>query len=249
MIIGINGRIGVGKDTFGDLIRELDSNWEIKKYAEKLKEVAAIILGVPRVKFEDQEYKLSELGHEWDRWFIRFKHISNDNNTTYDGPYATSEEAATNLRYKQHVVQSWVNTTIVQKPMTVRDFLQLLGTDAMRVGLHTNAWVNALFADYKLRYAGESEGSLLAVEPKWVVTDMRFPNEAQAIKDKGGLVVRIVRPGNPLPKSEHVSETALDTWDFDDIIVNKGSLEDLKECAQSILNTIKVSERKSISGI
>lgn len=97
--------------------------------------------------------------------------------------------------------------------MTVREFLQKLGTDAVRDNLHVDAWVKALFSD-------------LHHSSRWVITDVRFPNEAAAIKDRGGVVVRINR-GEAV--NAHLSETALDDWPFDHTIDNTGTLEDLRK--------------------
>jgi hypothetical protein len=38
---------------------------------------------------------------------------------------------------------------IVSKLLTPRELLQIIGTDCIRDRVHPNAWVNALFADYK----------------------------------------------------------------------------------------------------
>lgn len=50
-----------------------------------------------------------------------------------------------------------------------------------------------------------------------VVTDVRFPNEVAAIRRKGGILVRVVRPGTG-PVNAHASETAVDDirpdWTF-----------------------------------
>jgi hypothetical protein len=105
--------------------------------------------------------------------------------------------------------------------MTVRDFLQKLGTEGVREAVHPDAWVNALFTDY-YHHA------------KWVITDVRFPNEAQAIKDRGGVVIRVNRPGVG-PVNNHPSETALDDWDFDHVIDNSGTLQELKIKSISLL--------------
>jgi len=133
--------------------------------------------------------------------------------------------------------------------MTVRDFLQKLGTDGLRDGLHTNTWVNALMADYKPLMSAsfgimDLGASTLQMEkmskpipieyPNWVITDTRFPNEAQAIKDAGGILIRVVRPGNT-PINTHSSETSLDNYPFDHVIINDGSLEDLVEKVREVL--------------
>ena len=99
--------------------------------------------------------------------------------------------------------------------LTPRKILQLLGTEAGREIIHPNIWVNSLFADY-------------TTDSNWIITDVRFPNEAQAIKDRGGIVVRIERPGGESHcGGAHASETALDDYDFDIVINNDGTIEEL----------------------
>lgn len=104
--------------------------------------------------------------------------------------------------------------------MTIGEFQQKLGTEAVRDNLHTNAWVLSAFAD-----VAEGENIL--------ITDCRFPNEMEEVRKRGGLVVRV--EGDPLKKrgdgtrdDNHPSETALDDADFNITINNNGSLERLK---------------------
>jgi hypothetical protein len=203
-LIGINGKIGAGKDTVGEIIQKLcitnsGSKFEIKKFAGKLKETASLLTGIPIKKFEDQDFKMTALGPEWKKRF-------------YD--------ADSNPYYEE---------------MTVRKFLQLLGTEAMRVGLHTNVWVNALFADYKwyVKSWDELGTEIDGAYPNWVITDMRFPNEMEAVVEKGGITIRVVRPGTVT--GDHPSETALDDAAFDYEIINDGSMEELVSKVRSIL--------------
>jgi hypothetical protein len=96
--------------------------------------------------------------------------------------------------------------------LTGREILQTLGTDWGR-NLDENIWVNA--AMYGIR-----------IDDKIVFSDVRFPNEVKAIKDRGGKVIRIERLGMSI--DNHPSETALDDYkDWDYIIRNYGSLESL----------------------
>lgn len=60
-----------------------------------------------------------------------------------------------------------------------------------------------------------------------VITDVRFPNEADAIEAAGGLLVRVVRAGAPNDDA-HLSETALDSRECGALVVNDGSLESLR---------------------
>jgi hypothetical protein len=105
--------------------------------------------------------------------------------------------------------------------MTVREFLQKLGTEAIRDNLHKDAWVMSLFSDYR-NY------------DNWIITDCRFHNEADMVKNLGGTIVRVNRTGVH-PLNFHPSETSMDDWDFDHIIENNGTLEDLKESSRILM--------------
>jgi len=111
-------------------------------------------------------------------------------------------------------------------PMTYRELLQKLGTDALRDNLHYNVWVNALFADY-------------SVHEDWIITDVRFPNEAKAIKDRGGKIIRVDRPFYK-PINNHPSEVSLDNWEFDYKIGNVSDLVSLSFTIENILKDEKI---------
>jgi len=237
MIIGINGYAGSGKDTVGTIIQYLvasptentvtlqdvmdfptmhewwldeQSGWEIKKWAGKLKVVASLLTGIPKHKFEDQEFKKTYLGPEW----------------------AT-------LRMKPGKRQDGIFPKLTDMepiPMTVRDFLQKLGTDALRDSLHTNTWVNALMSDYEGMYDIDTDRTTY---PNWIITDTRFPNEAQAIQQANGIVIRVERPGVK-PINNHPSEVSLDNWNFDHTIINDSSVEALAEKVKQVLQFHKI---------
>jgi hypothetical protein len=58
-----------------------------------------------------------------------------------------------------------------------------------------------------------------------VVTDVRFPNEVDAVRNRGGLLVRVRRPG--ATGNGHISEHAIDHIAADVDIANTGTLADL----------------------
>ncbi len=97
----------------------------------------------------------------------------------------------------------------------IRRLLQRLGTEAGRQTLWDSIWIDAAFAN-------------VPPDAKVVVTDCRFVNEADAIRERGGLVVRIHRPGVKA-LNDHASETSLDAYNFDAHIHNDGTLEDLRQ--------------------
>lgn len=118
------------------------------------------------------------------------------------------------------------------KTMKVRDFLQKIGTEGLRKGLHPNVWVNALMAEYRPPKMSEYRPS------KWIITDVRFPNEAKAIKDRGGCVIRVNRPDLG-PLNGHPSENALDDWSFDAVIDNDGDKNVLTVKTMAAVRSLK----------
>lgn len=147
-----------------------------------------------------------------------------------------------------------IKKKMITENTTIREFLQTLGTECLRDNLSKNIWAAALFADYKPLMSVsfgimDLGASTLQMEkmsksvpieyPNWIITDMRFPNEAQAIKDKGGIIIHVERPFVK-PINDHPSEVGLDYWDFDYAIGNVSDLVSLEFTVENILKEIKV---------
>lgn len=93
---------------------------------------------------------------------------------------------------------AWKSEFLPAWGMTRREMLQRIGTDAMRDNLHKDVWVKALFSGFK-------------PEKNYIITDVRFLNEALEVRDKGGIVIRVKRDNAPqIAESNHPSETELD---------------------------------------
>lgn len=72
-----------------------------------------------------------------------------------------------------------------------------------------------------------------------VITDVRYPNEADAIRDAGGILVRIVRPGVD-DGDTHASETALEDYDADVIVENDADVTALRGFARDVMEDIRL---------
>lgn len=292
-LIGISGKAGAGKDLVGVMIQYLVhtegiinkeyweqfksnspfnqivfSNYEIKKFADKLKDIVCLLIGCTRQQLEDQEFKNTELGVEWIKYRIMRK--------GYPNYYVNSEEEA--LRE----FGRYTNCRFVEVKMTPRLLLQLLGTEAGRDIIHPNIWVNALMSEYTEEYSNNSfydnKGVFEVSEhdeienppeyPKWIITDTRFKNELKAIKDRGGITIRVERDvelrfpdlwkdfQNSSEEYDewdvylkeygmfeivyHESETALESVEFDYIIENNGTIEELLNKVKKILINEKI---------
>lgn len=286
-IIGISGnRMQSGKDTVGSYLQYLLSedskrmsysswqlqidrwynynDWQIKKFAGKLKDIVCILIGCTREDLEDNDFKNKELGEEWN--------IS----LTLDKGHGVGLRRT---RENEEVT--------VYKTITPRLLLQLLGTEAGRNIIHPNIWCNALMKDYRDKVDFDKS---LPPNKNWLITDVRFPNEAKAIKDKGGITIRVNRfkekdkvywtdpdttefaegassgvysiiklydefcllsndvgsetevPYDEIKlyiEGQHESETALDDYKFHFTILNNGTLQDLYKSVDSIIHLIK----------
>ena len=241
-------RTSVGVNTTG---------WKIRKFADKLKDIVCLLIGCTREQLEDREFKSKELGKEWDKFVVReTMSLLPIEYLKIKGIFNTLEEAESFCKKSPHYF------TLVES-LTPRKLLQLLGTECGRNIIHNNIWVNSLFADYKPIIVQESEertssdGGYYSIPnikeyPNWIITDMRFPNEVKAVKDRGGITIRINRPdfvenaltGEKFPvkvyKQEHESETALDNYKFDYEIQNDGTIAELIDKVEVILKQEKI---------
>lgn len=208
-----------------------NSEWEIKKFADKLKDCVCLLIGCTRAQLEDIEFKNQELGEEW----IRYAYASgftkdNNGNTTMLTTDCDKE------RYELELKTNW--QTAYKVHYTPRLLLQRLGTEAGRNIIHPNIWVNATFANYicdDLHTPRRRESP----DMNWIITDTRFENEAEAIKKYHGILIRVNRNPNNVIKAvldEHPSETSLDNYkEFDYVIENNGTIEELVEQVKQIL--------------
>lgn len=115
--------------------------------------------------------------------------------------------------------------------LTARYALQQLGTDWGR-RMHPDVWVRRCLRDARLRLEPE-EGDPRGAFPGVVIPDVRFENEAVAIRAAGGKIVRIVRPGAGLTgdAAAHSSEAGVPDELVDARILNTGTLERLQNAA------------------
>ena len=246
-IISISGKINSGKDTVGKIIKILtssphfnnkavidfldrdlyDSDWKIKKFADKLKDIVCLLLNVDRKTLEDREFKEKELGEEWTCYKVtQLGKIINK-------CYLTEKEALTYIEYASKYyfkegVDRLEQFKVIKVKMTPRLLLQLLGTECGRQIIHPNLWCNSLMSEYKplvstqlvIMNLGmstsqlEKVGKEVPIEyPNWIITDTRFENELKAVKDRGGITIRVNRKKKPIR-----CNNCMNTYEEDDLI-------------------------------
>lgn len=110
-----------------------------------------------------------------------------------------------------------------KKHPEVRRTYQRLGTEGGRNVFGESFWIDACLGE--------------PLTERTVVTDVRFANEAAAIRALGGKVARIDRPGVG-PINGHVSDAGIDNDFVDQVIDNDGDLDDLQHAVNIMLNTL-----------
>jgi hypothetical protein len=140
-------------------------------------------------------------------------------------------------------VDPWWAARLDMPTLTPRWVLQYWGTEVCRKAFHDDIWIASL--ENKLRNSKDHV----------VISDCRFPNEISSIKKAGGIIVWVKRGelpdwyntaveanrGSNIAINElkmrkiHASETAWVGTEFDAVIDNNGTIDDLYNQASSLL--------------
>jgi len=144
----------------------------------------------------------------------------------------------------------WWSERLNIPELTPRWVLQQWGTEVCRNGFHNDIWVASV------------ENQLRKTKDNIVITDCRFANEVNAIKNAGGITMRVERGERPkwydaavafnrgadgnsmwaLSKTKldkqkvHASEYSSVGLKYDHYIDNNGSIDDLHTKVKSIIN-------------
>lgn len=105
----------------------------------------------------------------------------------------------------------------------VRGLLQRLGVSA-RTQVDENIWVVAVMGQ-------------MIDETDYVITDVRFKNEAKIIEQSQGKLWRVNRSGVKAVNS-HISESELDEYKVDKVLSNDGTLEELESLVHTRMDSL-----------
>jgi len=105
---------------------------------------------------------------------------------------------------------------------TYRWLLQKLETEVSRK-IDPDIWINSLMNHYDH-------------SKKWVITDVRFKNEANAIQLRKGIIIKVIRDSEQ--EINHVSETELDSIIPNFTIHNNDSIDELYEKVKSCISNM-----------
>lgn len=203
ILIGLSGKRGSGKSTVGGFIKDWaqqnGQKAELQGFADRLK------LSFARIWVPDATMEEALLFCDTIKNVGSIKHDTILPNGLFD-------------RFG------------VKNVISGREALQHYGTEAHRSVFGTDFWVDQL-----LPLDGNDSSAVPAWVSKWspdasyaVITDLRFPNEADRILALGGFVFEIKRGELENQEDSHASEQPLGDEYFYGVFQNNETLEELK---------------------
>jgi hypothetical protein len=214
MIIGISGKKHSGKNTIGLIIQwlitqkyiidtpkthlrlqpfnewsthlskylqDVESGWQIRAYADAVKDCASIMTGIARTMWDSADFK--------EAYYLNNPKLKN------------------------------------------RDILTKIGDVGREI--NPEMWINTLFLDYK--------ADMMAIYPDWIICDVRYPNEADAIINNGGFIIRVTRDEeNVNTFNSHASELSMDLYNQVVNVYNNSTIDDLISKIKLILTEYNI---------
>lgn len=248
MIIAISGKKQHGKDAVAIILQHLfegviahntlvakvkkkqyiiqEDKWEVKRFAAGLKRVIATMTNCKPEDLESESFKNLPL---FERYIVTNGYLNQ--RLVYDNPAEATlsyYEIYNTFATKDNSETINDLITLTSEIVTRRTLLTEIGTDIIH-NVYPSFWIQDLMKHYNPNM-------------KWIIADLRFPKEVQALRNANAFLIRVNRD-IPLPENEHISETALDDYKhFDAVIDNNGSVGQL-------INKVKAVYEKQIKQI
>lgn len=207
-LIGINGFKTAGKDTAAGIIKGLNADTVRLGFADNLKHMASLAIGQPDAA--DLDFHVAKMNECKETWRFEI--------------YRPTSAG----RGEERV-----------KTFTGREYLQWFGGYARQVFGDT-FWIDQVLPNHLAWTHKHTQEDVDAeLERKhgsaeiYVVTDVRYENEAQRVRDLGGEIWEIVRPG--LQSDGHGSEITLPRKLVDVTLHNDGTITDLQDAVRDAL--------------
>ena len=111
-------------------------------------------------------------------------------------------------------------TVIPEVGVSYRHLAQTLGTEWGQQCIGRDVWIRLLEQRLQANRAQQVT--------RFVIPDVRFTVESDWLRRQGGVIWRVERPG-VAPVREHVSESAIELIGSDRVILNDGTLDELRK--------------------
>lgn len=178
-----------------------------------------------RIAFADPLKKMLSdlLNISLDKFYIReFKEGCIINISTLEGSWLG--EKLSDSKFNKLVKQ--LDPSLTEANLSLRQLLQYFGTEIMQKYFGKRVWINSTMQN-------RSEYT--------IISDLRFIEEYNAVKEKKGIVIYVNRPNYEFGQhaSEREMKELLENDKYDVIIDNNGSIEDLFNQVKNIAKELE----------
>lgn len=147
-------------------------------------------------------------------------------NTSFAEPLRCAAMEVFGLDYDHFIDRELKETVNGYWGLTPRQMLQRLGTEAIRGTFGPEFWVRR----WCQTYAEVHDTDHI------VVTDVRFPEEAQMVRERGGVLVHILR--DDVTRFNHASDQGIPFLAGDHVIENDGDIKGLYAKVDSLMSLL-----------
>jgi len=233
---------------------EIVFEWEQKAFASKVKQFLSILTGIPIEDMEKEEVKNTYLGEEWTVYSL----IRSNSRRELFFPSTKEEIKIHAANFKDSTIVEkrltvrealqYIGTNLFRNRFNKNTWINALFTTYKK---YTEVQVNMIFDRTLKKYVvpfghGEHTGKTFSegpyfsydldipIYPNWIITDVRFPNEANAITDRGGFLIKVDRSATSSSKDLHESERSIGSIKTADYY-----LDNSFETAEELYNDVK----------
>jgi hypothetical protein len=139
-----------------------------------------------------------------------------------------------NLARTPHLAKDTITT---ENKEAYRPILQWLGGYLVKK-VDPNIWYKEIIRRVE---KSEAEGYKICV-----IGGLRYPSDANMVRDAGGVLVKIYRPGHLQYDMMDPTERERDNIRVDATIMSTGTIEDMTRCAHQVLGDIKTDTMQHI---
>lgn len=233
-LLAISGVKGSGKDLVSDMFqyclsvpkpfrqyffykhfkRLVKPKYKKLAFADPLKKMLSSLLNVELEKFYDRDFK--------ENYIVDVSTLSAPRMKLVDGCIVCLGKLP-DSKFNKLVKQ--LDPSLTEANLSLRQLLQYFGTEIMQKYFGKRVWINST-----LRNRSEYT----------IISDLRFIEEYNAIKENNGIVIYINRPNYEFGQhaSEREMKELLENDKYDFIINNNGSIEDLFNQVKQLTNDL-----------
>ncbi len=244
LLIGMTGPIGHGKSTLAKALKKIEPSTVHLESSMVIAEVAnAMHTALRSVPVEGN----LDFINDWLKSLPPILNQAVHTQTSYEqiriDPQAVQEHPVEYEKLFLHVKNIIRNPVLAQQEITpenkeaYRPFLQWLG-GYLVAKINPRLWYEEII---RRAYEAESRGCKLCI-----VGGLRYPTDAQLIRQAGGFIFKVYRPGHLQNDILDPTERERDNIQVDSTIVSNGTIEDLNKCAVIVLEDAKRNELRSV---